>query len=630
MAKEAPYGSWESPISSEEIVKEKTRLGTVHVFNEEIYWIEGRPKEKGRNALRSENTKDAIPNTFNIRTRVHEYGGNCYVVVEDTIYFSNFSDNGLYKQGVETVKLSTDKNLRFADPIWNAKAKQLIFVCEEHGKEKEPENYLATYREGKGIQKLISGHDFYSSPVINPDGTKLAWIAWNHPNMPWDESELWIADIVEGHLKNPTMIVGGKDISLQEPKWSPEGELYFISDKSGWWNIYRFKKDEVEAMLPMAADFGIPRWLFGMNRYAFISGSKEILCVFTENGVDHLGKIDLTQKKLTRIETPFTTIRELDVGKDFAAFLGSNAQMHPSVIKWDIPSGSYDTIYASGVLDIDPSYISKPETIEFPTEGGKTAFALYYPPTNPEYRSNEKPPLIVLSHGGPTAHVNDTLDLTKQFFTTRGFAIVDVNYGGSTGFGRNYRERLISNWGIVDVDDCVNAAQYLADKGLADANRMAISGGSAGGYTTLAALAFRDVFKAGASYYGISDLTALAEFTHKFEGRYSDKLVGPYPSRKDLYDNRSPINHVDKLSCPIILLQGDEDKIVPPEQSEMMYNSLLKKGIPTAYLLFENEQHGFRGAENIKKATEAEYYFYSQIFGFTPTEDITPIEIKNL
>jgi dipeptidyl aminopeptidase/acylaminoacyl peptidase len=633
-----PFGSWDSPITSEHLTKDKVRFGTVHVFQDAVYWTESRPNEKGRGALmrfHQGKIEEALPSTFNVRTRVHEYGGNCYAMCNDTLVFSSFPSNNLYffKQSPE--QITKDENMRYADPHWSEKRNTLFLVCEDHNNEGEPGNYLVSLEGKKAAlpKKIAAGHDFYSSPIPSPEGTHLAWISWNHPNMPWDGTELWMAKFDEnGSLVDPILVAGGLEESILEPKWGKDGSLYFLSDRSGWWNLYRKKGDKIEALHPMEAEFGIPKWLFGMNRYDFIDGGKKILCIYTMKGSDYLATIDLETKAFTPIACPYTTLGELAATSDGAVFIGSNAKEPASIVYWKQKDNEFTVIKSSGQPAIDPSYFSVPEFIEFPTEGGKTAYALFYPPTNPQCtpKKGELPPLLVLSHGGPTAHVTESLNLKIQFWTSRGFAVMDVNYGGSTGFGRAYRERLKRNWGVVDVDDCTNAALYLAKIGKVDRNRLAISGGSAGGYTTLASLTFKDCFKAGASYYGVSNLIALAEDTHKFESRYLDKLVGPYPEKEEIYKKRSPLYHTEQLSCPIILLQGSEDKIVPPNQSQAMHVTLKEKKIPTAYLLFEGEQHGFRNAENIRRAIEAEYYFYSQIFHFEPTSDVHPIAIDNL
>ncbi|MBO0724498.1 MAG: S9 family peptidase, partial [Blastocatellia bacterium] len=486
---------------------------------------------------------------------------------------------------------------------------------------------------GAGEQSLLAGGaDFYSSPRLNPEGSRLAWLQWSHPNMPWDGTELWVADVKEdGSMTNPVCVAGGVAESIFQPEWSPAGELHFVSDRTGWWNLYRWREGAIEALCPMEAEFGLPQWVFGMAAYAFESANR-IVCAYTEKGFSKLAILDTATGLLEKIETPFTRIDGVCATPGHAVFIGATPGETAGVIRFDLDNRRFEILRRSSKLKIDPGYISVPQAIEFPTENGLTAHGFFYPPRNRDFIAleSERPPLLVMSHGGPTAATSPTLRLSVQYWTSRGVAVLDVNYGGSTGYGREYRERLSGRWGIVDVDDCVNGAKYLAERGLVDGDRLAITGGSAGGYTTLCALTFRDAFKAGASHYGVSDLEALEVDTHKFESRYTHKLVAPYPERADLYRERSPINHTDLLSAPVIFFQGLEDKIVPPNQSEMMVNALRAKGLPVAYVTFEGEQHGFRQAANIKRALDGELYFYSKVFGFEPADTVEPVPIENL
>jgi dipeptidyl aminopeptidase/acylaminoacyl peptidase len=450
--------------------------------------------------------------------------------------------------------------------------------------------------------------------------------------MPWDGTELWVADILpDGALGQRNQVAGGKDESIFQPEWSPEGVLHFVSDKSGWWNLYRLNGEQVEALYPAEAEFGLPQWVFGMRTYAFL-GPQDILCLFTRDAMWTLARLDCDRKTLISLDLPFTSFSDLWAGDGFAVFQAGSPSQPAGLWRFSVATGALEALKLSFEPTIAPGYFSIPRPVEFPTENGLTAHALFYPPANPDFIApeGELPPLRVLSHGGPTGSTGSVLRYSIQFWTSRGFAVLDVNYGGSTGYGRAYRMRLNNNWGIVDVDDCCNGARWLAEQGLVDGKRMAISGGSAGGFTTLAALVFKNTFSAGASHYGIGDLEALARDTHKFESRYCDHLIGPYPERRDLYLERSPVRHVEKLSTPIILLQGDSDPVVPPNQAEMMFEAAKARQVPTALLMFKDEQHGFRKAENIKRAVEAEFYFYSKIFGFTPADDIEPFNIENL
>jgi dipeptidyl aminopeptidase/acylaminoacyl peptidase len=644
----APYGSWKSPITADLIVAGTIGLGQIALDGENVYWTEGRPAEGGRNVIvrRTADGKiaDMTPSPFNVRTRVHEYGGGTFTVSNGTVYFSNFGDQRLYRQtpGSEPQPLTLEANRRYADAVIDPQRRRIICVCEDHSNGgHEPANCLVSINVENGEDALVlaSGSDFYSSPRLSPDNSQLAWLSWNHPNMPWDGTQLWVASIKEdGSLSEPQLVAGGVEESVFQPEWSPDGVLYFVSDRTDWWNFYRWQPSlgkggvwMVESLCEMEAEFGLPQWVFGMSTYAFESANR-IICTYTQEGIWYLASLDTQTKQLEVIETPYTEISSLHAANGRAAFIAGSATEPTAIVQMDLATRQIEVLRRSSELEIDTGYLSMPQAIAFPTENGLTAYAIFYPPQNKDYTAppEEKPPLIVKSHGGPTASTSSAFNLRIQYWTSRGFAFVDVNYGGSTGYGREYRQRLKDNWGIVDVDDCVNAAKYLAEQGLVDGERLAIAGGSAGGYTTLAALTFRDVFKAGASYYGVSDLEILAKETHKFESRYLDGLIGPYPERKDLYEKRSPIHFTDQLSCPVIFFQGLEDKVVPPNQAEIMVEAIKAKGLPVAYVAYEGEQHGFRRAENIKRTLDGEFYFYSRVFGFEPADVIEPVTIANL
>lgn len=635
----APYGSWKSPITSDLIVAGTIGLGGVAFDGEDIYWLEGRPTEGGRNVLVRRTAdgieKDVTPPPFNVRARVHEYGGGSWVIADETIYFSNFIDQRIYKQTLdgEPQPLTAESKQRYADYIVDSQRNRLICVCENHTGEGEPENTIVSINLNTGeIQTLVSGSDFYTSPRLSTIGRHLAWISWNHPNMPWNETKLWMATInADGSLGEAKCLAGGTEESICEPRWSPDGKLYFSSDRGGWWNLYRYNLDEtIELLYEMEAEFAYPHWVFGISTYNFASPSR-IICTYTQNGSWYLASLDTNSKQLQPIETPYTDIGSLQVEGDRIAFIGGSPTQPTALILLDLKTGKTEIVKQSCNINLDLGYLSSPEAIAFPTENGLTAYAWYYPPQNKDYTAppGELPPLLVKSHGGPTAAASASFNLRIQYWTSRGFGYLDVNYGGSTGYGREYRQRLNHQWGIVDVDDCINAAKYLVEQRKADKNRLAISGGSAGGYTTLAALTFKDTFKAGASYYGVSDLEALVRDTHKFEARYLDGLIGKYPQEQAIYKARSPLHFTDRLACPVIFFQGLEDKVVPPNQAEMMVEAIKQKGLPVAYVPFEGEQHGFRRAENIKRALDGEFYFYSRIFGFEPAEAIAPVEIYN-
>ena len=637
----APYGSWKSPITSELIVSETIKLGQIVLDGSAVYWTESRPAEQGRNVIvrwtPDGTVCDMTPPAYNVRTRVHEYGGGAFAVYEGTIYFANFADQRLYQQqpGLEPEPISPTAKMRYADFNVDKHWNRLIYVQEDHSVAgHEPTNRIAAISLD-GIQEetvLISGNDFYASPRLSPDASHLAWLTWNHPNLPWDGTELWVAEMrPDGSLGPAQLIAGGESESIFQPEWSPDGTLYFVSDRTGWWNLYRFRQGVVEPVCEKKAEFGRPHWVFGMSTYGF--GSTEgIVCSYTSKGTWRLGSLNTTTGELEEIQTEYSEISNLRVSAGNVVFCGGSSTQSSSVVRLDLESLESEILRRSSDLNVDRRYLSVPEAIEFPTEQGKTAHAFFYPPNNSDYQSvsGKRPPLLVKSHGGPTASTSTSLAWEIQFWTSRGIAVLDVNYGGSSGYGREYRQRLQGQWGIVDVDDCVNGALYLVEQGRVDHERLAIRGSSAGGYTTLSALTFRHIFKAGASYYGISDLAALAEETHKFEARYLDRLVGPYPASRDLYKERSPIHFTHLLSCPLILFQGLEDEVVPPNQAEMMVEALKAKGLAVAYMPFEGEQHGFRRAQTIKRALDAELYFYSKIFDFELAEPVEPVSIENL
>ncbi|MEG4849783.1 S9 family peptidase [Microcoleus sp. B5-D4] len=649
----SPYGSWKSPISSDLIVSGTVGLGQIAIDGDDIYWVEGRPSEAGRSVLvrRTPDGKisDVTPPPFNVRTRVNEYGGAAFAVAGGVVYFSHFADQRIYSQALDSPPepLTPTANSRYADAIIDKQKNRLICVREDYAGEGEPVNTIVSINldNGEDVQILTQGNDFYASPRLSPDGSLLSWICWNHPNMPWDGTELWVAEInADGSLGEKYLVAGGVEESIFQPEWSPDGVLYFVSDKSNWWNFYRWQsrtpltpplvrgEAEIETSLcEMAAEFGLPQWVFGMSTYAVVSESK-IICTYTQQGKWYLASLDLTTKQLTTIDTPYTDISSVKSRGETVVFMAGSPTESTAIVQLNLATNQLEILRKSSNLSIDFGYLSVPEPIEFPTENNLTAFGFFYPPKNQDFAApaGEKPPLVVKSHGGPTAATSSSMNLKIQYWTSRGFAVLDVNYGGSTGYGREYRKRLQDSWGIVDVDDCANGAKYLAQKGLVDGERMAIAGGSAGGYTTLCALTFRDVFKAGASYYGVSDVEALTTETHKFEAHYLDGLIGPYPERKDLYVARSPIHSAERLSCPVIFFQGLEDKVVPPNQAEMMVEILKAKGLPVAYVAYEGEQHGFRRAENIKRTLDGEFYFYSRVFKFELAEPVEEVMIFNL
>jgi dipeptidyl aminopeptidase/acylaminoacyl peptidase len=638
----APYGGWKSSITSELIVTGALRLGGTQIDGTDIYWLEGRAQEGGRNVLVQQmangQIRDAVPPESNVRTRVHEYGGGAYWVAAGVVYFVHFDDQRLYRldPGRTPVPLTpAGMDVRFADGLVDAARNRLICVREDHRGDGEAVNTLVSIPldgEPHAGDILAGGNDFYASPRLSRDEQQLAWLTWNHPNMPWDGTELWVADInADGQLQNAQLVAGGIAESIFQPEWSPQNDLHFISDRNGWWNLYRRHEGQIEALHERAAEFGRPQWVFGMSTYGFRPDGT-IICKYTEKGIDYLAQLDSTSGHLTAYDLPYAVLGNIQVGADYVLFTGGAPTEMTALVRYHLDQQSLTVLRRRSQLTLDTGYFSVPEAIEFPTANDQTAHAFYYPPHNQDFSApaGELPPLILISHGGPTGATDPALNLGIQFWTSRGFGVVDVNYGGSVGYGRAYRQRLNGRWGVVDVQDCLHAARFLAASGRVDPDRLIIRGGSAGGYTTLAVLTFHDEFAAGASYYGIGDLTALAEETHKFESRYLDSMIGPYPEQADLYHKRSPIHFSEQLNCPVIFFQGLEDKVVLPNQAEMMVAAMQARGVPVAYVPFAGEQHGFRRAETIMRALDAELYFYSRVFNFPLAEPVEPVPIANL
>lgn len=645
----APFGSWVSPISADLIATKTVSFFQPEIDGQNIYWLEMRPEEGGRIVLVRRTpdgrTADLTPAPYSVRSRVHEYGGGDYSVKDGVVYFSNFDDQRIYRlaagEEIRPVTPETGGTLRYADGFIDPVRQMMFCVREDHsraaGPGTEPENTLVAVDlagdagDNPG-RVIVSGSSFYSNPRLSPDGSRICWLSWNHPNMPWNGAELWVGELDEtGNVVHARLAVGGPEESIFQPLWSPDGHLYYISDRTGWWNLYRQKNGKEEPLAPMEAEFGLPQWVFGMSTYGFETSGR-LFCTYKSEGRSYLASLDTNSLTMQQIETGFQELSNLCAAPGQIVFQGGSPDEPWRLVMLDLETGTPVTLRASREVTFDTAFISFPERIEFPTENGLTAYGYFYRPNNPNFEGlpGEKPPLVVIVHGGPTDSASTTFRIGIFYLTSRGIAVLDVDYGGSTGYGRDYRLRLNGAWGIVDVDDCVNGALYLAERGEVDRERMAIRGGSAGGYTALSALTFRDVFTAGVSYYGIGDLEILARDTHKFESRYTDTLVGPYPEQKELYRQRSPIHFTSRLSSGLILFQGLEDKVVPPIQSESMYQAVLEKGLPVAYIPFEGERHGFRKSENIKRSLEAELYFYSKVFNFDLADEVEPIEIRNL
>jgi dipeptidyl aminopeptidase/acylaminoacyl peptidase len=638
----APYGSWASPITIDLLLK-----GTVQMRNQmirwdgdDLYWSELRPDEAGRIVVcrRSADgeVRDVTPQGFNARSLVHEYGGGHFAVAGGTVWFINFADQRLYRQDGDGSPrpITVAADVRHADMAFDAGRGRLYAVREDHTTgASEPVNSIVSLdaQDGSDAFTVAAGNDFYSSPKLSADGTRIAWTTWNHPNMPWDGSELWVGELDRsGHVISSRKIAGGINESILQPEWSPDGELYFISDRSDWWNLYRARGEGDEPVCPRSAEFGAPQWVFGMRFYAF-SGPDEIMCLYSEPVGTRLGRIDLNAGAMRQVELIYSSLSGVQTnGRKLALFAGSST-LAERVLTLDLESGAQEVVKVANPAHLDPANMSIPKPIEFPTEGGLTAHAIHYPPRNRDFEGpqDEKPPLMVRCHGGPTGSAGPTYPFEYHYWTSRGFAVVDVNYGGSSGYGRAYRLRLNGEWGVVDVDDCINAARYLVEHGEADENRVWITGGSAGGYTVLLSLTKRNFYSTGASHYGIGDLELFIKETHKFEAHYCDTLIGPYPERADLYRDRSAVHFADNLKRPVILFQGLEDKIVPPSQAEEFVAVCKKKKLPYAYVAFEGEQHGFRKRENIRRSIEGELFFLSRMFGFSAADKIEPVQIEN-
>ncbi|MFL5951636.1 MAG: prolyl oligopeptidase family serine peptidase [Gaiellaceae bacterium] len=636
MATVAPYGSWSSPITLDLVTNEGgVAYGYLSVDAEGLYWLESRPQEEGRQALvflpHGGSAVDVVPAGFNVRTRVHEYGGGAWFRDGATVFCSSFDDSRLYRidgPGADPRPITPEPPAphawRYADGRVFADGRLIVCVRESHA-EGEPVNELVVLpADGSEEPRVIAaGRDFYAAPRPSPDGTRLAWLAWDHPHMPFEGTDLCVGDLAaDGTCANARRVAGSATESIFQPEWGADGTLYFVSDRTGWSNLYAEKDGEVNALTQEEAEIGYPQWVFDLSRYAFLDDGT-IACLVTRDAVDSLELYDGTLK---RVDLPYTNLGALRSDGRRIFVVGASATEPSSLLEVD-PAASFSVVRRSTELTLDDAYLSKPEALTF---GGAHGF--YYAPKNPEFSgaADERPPLIVYVHGGPTAHVPPVLQLSVQFFTTRGIGVVDVNYGGSTGYGREYRDRLRGEWGIVDVEDSAAAARYLAERGDVDPARVEITGGSAGGYTTLLALAVRDEFAAGTSQFGVADLVTFHADTHKFESHYDEYLVGPWPAAMDLYRERSPITHADAISRPLLLLQGLDDKVVPPAQSEVIVKALEQRGIPHAYIAFAGEGHGFRKAENQKRALAAHASFLAQVFGFELADDVEPIEIENL
>ena len=634
----AVCGIWPSPIGAAAVAAGASPLSQPQAAGDAVYWLAGRASEGGRTTLmrqRGGDTADLTPAPFNVRSRVHEYGGGACLVTQAGIWFSNHADNLVYalREGQAPQALTRDGSHRFADFAHDARRQRLIAVREDHSAgSAQPVNTLCAIAADGSETVLAEGSDFYAAPRLSADGSQLAWMSWNHPRMPWQGTELWLSEVLaDGSLGQARLVAGGADEAICQPEFSPGGTLHFVSDRSGWWNLYRFADNAVQPLCKRAAEFGVPHWSFATSLYGFRS-DREIVCAYIEHGVSRLAQLSTDSGRMQLIANPYEDIRELRVAGDKVVLLGG-----APTIALELATIALDRaqlrVLAQSIAALPPEgYLSVPESISFPTAGGQLAHAFYYPPRNADFEpaAGSRPPLMVIGHGGPTGMASNTLKLATQYWTSRGFAVLDVNYRGSSGFGRAYRDALKGQWGVVDVEDCVAGARHLANRGLADPARLLIRGSSAGGLTVLCALAFHEVFQAGACYYGVSDLAGLDADSHKFESHYNEYLIAPQPEAAQLYRERSPINHTGKLTRPMIFFQGLDDKVVPPQQSETMVAALKNSGVPVAYMTLEGEGHGFRKAASIVRTLEAELYFYLRIFGLAEPFAGAPVAIDNL
>lgn len=634
----APYGTWASPITAASIADVGARLRDVRVEAGATYWTESRPDQDGRTTLMTRGADGVIreltPRPWDVRTRVHEYGGTAYVVSGGRVYFSNLADQKLYVLDKAGPRALTPDGLRFADCAGQPKAHRLICVREDHRGAGEARNAIVAVdvRKGGEGRVLFGASDFAAYPRISRDGKHLAWIAWRHPNMPWDGTTLYVGELKAGGVAHVRAIAGGPAESVVEPQWDVDGTLYFISDRSNWYNLYAWRGGRVRPVLKRSADFAWPLLFLGWRNYA-LSGDGRAVARYGVDAVDHLAVIDLKRGTARELKLPFVGYDAVNLtGRRHAVMAAASADRPAMLVEADLDTGRWHALRQVNEVAPAAALVSRARALEFPVGQGLTAHAFFYPPRNPAFRApaGEAPPLIVQAHGGPTAQTTPALDLSVQFWTSRGFALLDVNYGGSTGYGRAYRERLKGQWGVVDLNDVLAATRYVLAKGWADPRRAIVHGASAGGYVTLSALAFSDLFKAGADYYGVSDLEPLALHTHKFQSRYVSTLVAPLPEGRPIYEARSPLHHLEGFKAPLIVFQGSDDPVVPPEQSRRIVEALRSRGVPVAYIEFPGESHGFRKAQTNIRAREAELAFYGQVFGFRPADALPALHIDNL
>lgn len=624
------FGTWPSPLSPQALGTGAHRLAFATSTVGGLLWLEGRPQEGGRNALmrdRGEGPVDLLPPSFNVRSRVHEYGGRPFATDGARIWFVDDATQHVWEldEAGACHRIADPGPWRLAELVYDRDRRRLLAVGERHESGlAEPQNALVALDLASGrIQALVEGHDFFAAPCLDPSGSQLAYLAWDHPDMPWDAAGLWVVSLTpEGTPGAPVHVAGDGEASVFGPTWSTAGTLAFAWEVSGHWNLFSWRSGgAVEPLLePMDAECALPLWQLGMSAFGWL-GDDQLIAALTREGRWQVALVDVSSRSLMPLVDAYSSVSHLHAGGGRAVMIAASPERPAAVIEVE-RTGSCRVVRSSMELTPDVrASLSVPQAMSFATAGAHTAHGFFYPPFNAGFDgpSNERPPLLVMAHGGPTAAASPAFNPAIQFWTTRGFAVLDVNYRGSTGYGRAFRALLNGQWGVADVEDCVAGARHLADAGLVDGRRMAIRGSSAGGLTVLAALIFHDVFAAGASLYGVADLEALVRDTHKFESRYLDRLVAPHPARADVYRDRSPMHAVDRLTKPVIFFQGLQDKVVPPSQAEAMVAALRARGVPVEYLAFDGEQHGFRKAETVRRVHEAELAFYGRVFGFVPS-----------
>lgn len=651
MTQTRAYGTWDSPISVEDLTARTVTLSQLRVDGDATLWVEGRPNQGGRNVLLRRGpagiTEEVLPmiegSTLpDVRTRVHEYGGRAYAVSDGVIVFSHAGDNRVYKYDINNAQdgitpLTQLNKCRYGD-FEIADVRDLVYaVCEDHSGDGEPENYLVSIpldgsgaRDADRVTRVFSGTDFVMAPTISPDGTKLAWLTWNHPHMPWTGAQLRVASLdFSGNIDRQLTLIKEEDVAVYEPRWTLSGDLIHVDDSNGWANLYRtegfnwIEGEEANQWMtrlrtrrlhPSEKAFSHPHWQLGLHSFDNLD-DEHLVCSWAEGDYWHLGTIRIDNGELETWETGWWPVGNIVAAERRVAMLADSATETPAIV--EIKNGEVKELRSSTWTDLTPELVSKAQAISWDTRDGEVSHGFYYPPASLEFvgPEGELPPLIVMVHGGPTSAARPGLSLSKQYWTSRGFAVLDVNHRGSTGYGRPYRERLNGHWGVMDVNDAADGVQYLADQGWIDPRRVAIRGGSAGGFTTLAALASSSVFTAGTSLYGIADLRVLAEETHKFESRYLGRLIGSQDPSDPIWQERSPINHIENIKAPLLLLQGSDDHVVASSQAHMMKNALEKLGRTVKLKIYEGEGHGFVRDETIRDAYETELAFYREAWG---------------